>query len=87
MLHSSFQVSRASSTVREAVQSAGGSLTRVHYNALGLRALYTPEWFAKKGRLLPRAARPPPKILASGVIDCIGRLPAPTTPLTPEPSS
>ena len=55
------QVSSASSTAREAVEKAGGSVTTVYYNKLGLRALLTPEWFDKKQRLLPRAAQPHPK--------------------------
>ena len=42
-------------------KSLGGSVTTVYYNKLGLRALLMPEWFEKKGRLLPRPARPPPK--------------------------
>eukprot|EP00475_Leptophrys_vorax_P021815 TRINITY_DN29642_c0_g2_i2.p1 TRINITY_DN29642_c0_g2~~TRINITY_DN29642_c0_g2_i2.p1 ORF type:complete len:154 (-),score=10.28 TRINITY_DN29642_c0_g2_i2:112-549(-) len=81
-----FEVSRASSSVRDAVVAAGGSVTRVHYNKLGLRALLKPEWFEKKGRLLPRPARPPPRITALGLVDVIGRLPAPMTPL-PQPAS
>lgn len=36
-------------------------MTTVYYNQLALRALLKPHWFAKKGRLLPRPARPPPK--------------------------
>ena len=70
------QVSRVSVRAKEAVEAAGGSVVKVHYNKLGLRALYKPEWFVKKGRLLPRAARPPPSILPQ--VDAIGRLPAPT---------
>lgn len=72
-----FEVSRVSQKAKEAVEAAGGSVTRVHYTKLGLRALTKPEWFAKKGRLLPRPARPPPKILPQ--VDEIGRLPAPTS--------
>ena len=44
-----------------------------------LRGLVKPEWFEKKGRLLPRAARPPPK--QKDKVDSIGRLPAPTKPI------
>ncbi|CAI5458997.1 unnamed protein product [Closterium sp. Yama58-4] len=76
------EVSRASESVRRAVEAAGGKVTRVHYNALGLRALLKPQWFAKKGRLLPRPARPPPRILQLGLVDAIGTLPAPTHPVT-----
>jgi len=55
------QVSGVSATAREAVEKVGGSVTTVYYNKLGLRALLMPDWFEKKGRLLPRAARPHPK--------------------------
>lgn len=58
------QVSQASAIARQAIEAAGGSVTTVYYNALGLRALTQPEWFAKKGRLLPRPARPPPRLEA-----------------------
>lgn len=64
---------------KAAVEAAGGSVRRVHYNKLGLRALLKPEWFEKKGRLLPKAARPPPKL--QDKVDSIGRLPAPTKPI------
>ncbi|GBG68275.1 hypothetical protein CBR_g2823 [Chara braunii] len=69
------EVSRVSATAKEAVEKAGGRVTRVHYNKLGLRALLKPQWFAKKGRLLPRPARPPPRLL--GQVDKIGDLPPP----------
>eukprot|EP00249_Psilotum_nudum_P005796 c19219_g1_i1 orf=520-1320(-) len=78
------EVSRVSKKAKDAVEAAGGSVRRVHYNKLGLRALLKPEWFAKKGRLLPKPARPPPKIAAK--VDGVGRLPAPTVPL-PVPKS
>uniref|UniRef100_A0A1D1ZNE3 Large ribosomal subunit protein uL15/eL18 domain-containing protein n=1 Tax=Auxenochlorella protothecoides TaxID=3075 RepID=A0A1D1ZNE3_AUXPR len=58
------EVSQASAIARQAIEAAGGSVTTVYYNALGLRALTQPEWFAKKGRLLPRPARPPPRLEA-----------------------
>ncbi|KAJ7527622.1 hypothetical protein O6H91_16G064100 [Diphasiastrum complanatum] len=76
------EVSRVSVQARQAIEAAGGSVRRVHYNQLGLRALLDPEWFQKKGRLLPQPARPPPRILAK--VDGIGRLPAPTTPILVE---
>ncbi|CAM8921834.1 unnamed protein product [Rhodiola kirilowii] len=78
------EVSRTTARAKAAVEAMGGTVRRVHYNKLGFRALLTPEWFAKKGRLLPKAARPPPKI--KDKVDSIGRLPAPTKPLpfTPE---
>ncbi|KAL9367225.1 hypothetical protein Peur_038424 [Populus x canadensis] len=73
------EVSRVTVRAKEAVETAGGSVRRVHYNKLGFRALLKPEWFEKKGRLLPKAARPPPKL--KDKVDSIGRLPAPTKPI------
>ncbi|GAB4847713.1 hypothetical protein Ancab_026775 [Ancistrocladus abbreviatus] len=70
------EVSRVTVRAKAAVEAAGGSVRKVHYNKLGLRALLKPEWFAKKGRLLPKPARPPPKL--QDKVDSIGRLPAPT---------
>jgi large subunit ribosomal protein L15 len=78
------EVSRTTARAKAAVEAAGGTVRLVYYNNLGFRALLKPEWFAKKGRLLPKAARPPPK--QRDKVDSIGRLPAPTKPLpfTPE---
>ncbi|KAL6993036.1 hypothetical protein U1Q18_011154 [Sarracenia purpurea var. burkii] len=73
------EVSRVTVRAKAAVEAAGGSVRRVYYNQLGLRALLKPEWFEKKGRLLPRAARPSPK--QRDKVDSIGRLPAPTKPI------
>ncbi|CAO2820529.1 unnamed protein product [Amaranthus hypochondriacus] len=73
------EVSRVTVRAKTAVEAAGGSVRKVHYNKLGFKALLKPEWFAKKGRLLPKAARPPPKI--ADKVDSIGRLPAPTKPI------
>ncbi|XP_078436149.1 ribosomal protein L18e/L15 superfamily protein [Wolffia australiana] len=73
------EVSRVTVGAKAAVEAAGGSVRKVYYNKLGLRALLKPEWFEKKGRLLPRAARPPPK--QRDKVDSIGRLPAPTKPI------
>ncbi|XP_022894160.1 uncharacterized protein LOC111408662 [Olea europaea var. sylvestris] len=70
---------RAKAAVEAAGEAAGGSVRRVYYNKLGFRALLKPEWFEKKGRLLPKAARPPPK--QKDKVDSIGRLPAPTKPI------
>eukprot|EP00887_Chlorella_sp_A99_P001061 scaffold14.g1061.t1 len=67
------EVSQASVAARAAVERAGGSVTTVYYNQLGLRALTRPEWFEKKGRLLPRPARPPPRLAAQ--FDRVGELP------------
>ena len=80
------EVSRASKSARDAVAAAGGSVTTVHYNRLGLRALLKPEKFAAAPGmppLLPRPATPPPKL--RGRVDAIGGLPAgaPPTPLPP----
>ncbi|KAL9266448.1 Large ribosomal subunit protein uL15-like protein [Drosera capensis] len=73
------EVSRVTARAKVAVEAAGGSVRRVHYNKLGFRALLKPEWFEKKGRLLPRPARPPPKL--KDKVDSIGRLPAPRVPI------
>ncbi len=40
---------------------------------VGLKALLDPDWFVKKGRLVPHPARPPPKL--QGRFDVIGSLP------------
>ncbi|CAN6567630.1 unnamed protein product [Malus baccata var. baccata] len=72
-------VSRVTVRAKEAVEAAGGSVRRVYYNKLGFRALLKPEWFDKKGRLLPKAARPPLK--QKDEVDGSGRLPAPTKPI------
>ncbi|OEL35542.1 hypothetical protein BAE44_0003439 [Dichanthelium oligosanthes] len=78
------EVSRTTARAKAAVEAAGGTVRLVYYNKLGFRALLKPEWFEKKGRLVPKAARPPPK--QRDKVDSIGRLPAPTKPLpfTPE---
>ncbi|KAM0939849.1 putative ribosomal protein L18e/L15P [Dioscorea sansibarensis] len=73
------EVTRVTVRAKEAVEAAGGSVRKVYYNKLGFRALLKPEWFEKKGRLLPKAARPPPK--QQDKVDSIGRLPAPTKPV------
>ncbi|CAM0910534.1 unnamed protein product [Alopecurus aequalis] len=73
------EVSRATARAKAAVEAAGGTVRLVYYNKLGFRALLKPEWFAKKGRLIPKAARPPPK--QRDKVNSIGRLPAPTKPL------
>ncbi|KAE8696606.1 hypothetical protein F3Y22_tig00110654pilonHSYRG00010 [Hibiscus syriacus] len=73
------EVSRMTVRAKEAVEAASGSVRRVHYNKLGLRALLKPEWFEKKGGLLPKPARPPPNL--KDKVDSIGRLPAPTKPI------
>ena len=60
-----------SAAARAAIEAAGGTVTTVYYNELGLRALLKPDWFAKKGRLMPRAARPPPRL--AGRFEAVGR--------------
>lgn len=53
------EVSMASATAIRMVEEAGGTVTCVHFNPLALRALLKPYKF----ELLPRRARPPPKIM------------------------
>jgi len=82
------QISQASPSAREAVERNGGRVTTVYYNKLGLRALLKPDWFEKKGRLLPRPVRqPPPRF--QGRFDAVGAIPplpsSELTPLTPKP--
>ena len=67
------QVSDVSDSAKAAIERCGGSVKTVYYNKLGLRALFMPDWFGKKGRLLPRPARPPPKKWDK--YDSIGSLP------------
>jgi len=52
------EISRASENAIDAVENVGGEVTTVHYNKLALRALLKPHKFA----LLPKFARPPPKL-------------------------
>jgi len=66
------EVSRASAKAMDIVQRAGGSVTRVHYNRLGLRALLRPDKFP---RGLPKPARTPPRLRK--FVDREGTLPAP----------
>lgn len=54
------QVSASTPGARDAIEAKGGSVTTVYYNALGLRALADPAWFAARGRELPAPARIPP---------------------------
>jgi large subunit ribosomal protein L15 len=53
------EISRASESAIEALEEVGGEVTTVHYNRLALRALLKPEKF----EVLPKQARPPPKLL------------------------
>ena len=50
------EVSRASRKAIEAVEAAGGSITTVYYNKLGLRVLLKPEKFHEC--FMPRRALP-----------------------------
>ncbi|KAJ6798094.1 Uncharacterized protein M6B38_213260 [Iris pallida] len=77
------EVTRVTARAKASVEALGGSVRKVFYNKLGLRALLKPEWFEKKRRLLPKPARPPPKL--QDKVDSIGRLPAPTKPIPFEP--
>jgi len=51
------QVSKATEGARAAIENAGGQVDHVYYNKLGLRAMFMPEWFTKKRRLMPRTVR------------------------------
>lgn len=53
----------ASQPAIAAIEAVGGSVRTVYYSQLALRALLKPENFARKGRLLPRPALPPPKLM------------------------
>ena len=53
------EISRASASAIEALEAVGGEVTAVHYNKLALRALLKPHKFD----VLPRRARPPPKLV------------------------
>ena len=66
------EVSRVSAAAKEAIEKNGGSVVTVHYNRLGLRALFYPQKF-KYG--LPKPARAPPWLV--GKVDRVGTLPAP----------
>lgn len=52
------EVTRASKSAIDVVETAGGRVTTVYYNRLGLRALLKPHTFEGS---LPRRARPRPK--------------------------
>ena len=66
------EVSRVSAKAKELIEAAGGKVTRVHYNRLGLRALLKPHKFPQG---LPKPARTPPKMRK--FVDREGTLPAP----------
>ena len=54
------EVSQASASAIEAIEAAGSTVVCKHYNRLALRALLKPEKFD----VLPRRAKPPPKLMA-----------------------
>lgn len=56
------EVSAVSQRARELVEDAGGSVSTVYFNALGLRALLRPGGAAMRSRCRPPGpANPPPK--------------------------
>ena len=59
------EVSRASAAAIAAVEAAGGSITTVYHDRLGMRALVKPHKFEDAGRPIPRRARPKPAEMAS----------------------
>ncbi|CAG9460699.1 unnamed protein product [Pedinophyceae sp. YPF-701] len=71
------EVTRATDAAARAVRAAGGSVTTVYYNKLGLFAMLKPHNLERKGRKLPQPARPPPKLITK--FDKIGSIPAPET--------
>lgn len=57
------EVQEATAKAIEAVERAGGGITTVYYSQLTLRAHLKPDKILAKGRLLPRPALPPPKLM------------------------
>ena len=55
------EVSAVSERARKVVEGAGGSVSTVYFNALGLRSLLRPGWPETIGRKPPGPASPPPK--------------------------
>jgi large subunit ribosomal protein L15 len=71
-----------SAQAKEMIEAAGGSVVRVHYNRLGIRALLKPNKFPHG---LPKPARTP--VFLKDKVDREGTLPAPgprATPAAPE---
>ena len=75
------EVSRVSAKAKALIEANGGTVTRVHYNRLGIRALLKPEKFPNG---LPKPARTP--IYLRDKVDREGTLPAPGPP-PPPPST
>ena len=53
------EISRASKGAIDAIEGAKGNITTVHYNRLALKALLKPQKFD----VIPKRARPPPKLM------------------------
>ena len=68
------EVSRVSAEAKAAVEAQGGSVVKVHYNKLGIRALLKPHKFPNG---LPKPARTPPflkhKVDREGTLPPTGR--------------
>lgn len=73
------EVQRVSEPARELIEAAGGRVRRTYYNKLGMRAVLLPEWFAKKGRLVPRAVQMVP-YKKQWRFDGVGTIPAKDEP-------
>ena len=73
------QVARVSAPARAVIEEAGGKVHLVYYNQLGMRALLRPGWFARKGRLVPRAVQRVP-FKKQWRYDRVGAIPAPQAP-------
>jgi len=54
------EVSAISENAEAAITKAGGQVTKVYYNKLGMRALLKPHALVKKEHFIPRPAQPPP---------------------------
>lgn len=73
------EVQRVSEPARTQIEAAGGRVRRMYYNKLGVRAVLMPEWFAKKGRLVPRAVQLVP-FKKRWRFDAVGTIPARDAP-------
>jgi large subunit ribosomal protein L15 len=73
------QVAVVTSPARETIERAGGTVHKVYYNKLGMRALLLPDWFVKKQRLVPRAVQMVPYKKAWRY-DRVGTIPATQAP-------
>lgn len=73
------EAQRVSEPARAQIEAAGGRVQRLYYNKLGMRAVLLPEWFAKKGRLVPRAVQLVP-FKIRWRFDGVGKIPARDAP-------